>query len=164
MNLFAKIFFLLLVSASLYAQNYTKEQTVDYVEDKMRIADPVFFDFRVGDNGETKFIWVNDGFYTEYRFNIRELEFTTGVNTSGDNIITLTCNAGTNNCLQRAIREDISRVGDKVTFAGARKLTIESIGGLDNVSSIKNALVYLKVLSITDNASNNANKKDPFLN
>jgi hypothetical protein len=159
-----KVLFAFLLISKVYAQNFTNKQTIEYIQDKMKIADPVFHDFKLGPNGEALFSWVNDGFYTEYRFNIREIEFKTDVNESGDNIITLNCNPGLNNCLQRTIREDISKVGDKVSFKGYKALQVESISGFDNNISIKNALVYLKVLSITENSNKTSAKKDPFLN
>jgi hypothetical protein len=157
-------FFFWAITMNSFGQNFTKEQTIDYILNKMRIADPVFSDFKLGDNGETIIKWVNDGIFTEYRFNIREIEFNTGISTEGDNIIHLTCNPGLNNCLQRAYREDINRIGDKVSFKVFKMLEMVSIAGFDNVLSTKNALVYLKVLSITDNLNKTAAKRDPFLN
>lgn len=164
MKTILKLITCLVISLSTYGQNFTKEQTIEYIEDKMKIADPVFYNFKLGDNGETAIRWVNDGIFTEYRFNIREIEFKTGVSEEGDNIIILTCNPGLNNCLQRAFREDILRIGDKVSFKGFKALDVASIAGFDNVLSIKNALVYLKVLSITDNINKSSAKRDPFLN
>ncbi|MDP1814236.1 MAG: hypothetical protein Q8K92_07270 [Leadbetterella sp.] len=162
-SIFFSILFLS-ISLSSSGQNYNKEQTIKYINDKMKIADPVFNNFALGDNGEAVIKWVNRNIYTEYRFNIREIEFKTDVNSNGDNIINLTCNPGLNNCLQLANREMISVVGNVVDFKGFKMLDVASIAGFDNVLSVKNAFVYLKVLSITDNASKTSAKRDPFLN
>lgn len=144
-------------------RNFTKEQTITYIKNKMKIADPVYNDFVYGDNGELLMKWVNNGYYTEYRFNIREIEFDLKVSEKGDNIIQLTCITGVNNCLQYASRQEISLVGDKVTFSNYKNLNIESIAGFDNITSLNNALKYLKILSIKDNADRKSDRRDPFL-
>lgn len=144
-------------------QNFTKEQTVKYIKDKMKIADPVYNDFVLGENGELLIKWVNNGFYTEYRLNIREVEFDLKVSETGDNYIVLTCISGVNNCLQNSSRQAISLVGDKVNYSYSKTLNIESIAGFDNISSLNNALKYLKILSIQDNADRKSERRDPFL-
>ena len=151
------------IFSTVNAQNLTKDQTIEYIDAKLKISDPVYSSFTVGDNGEAVMKWVNDGFYTEYRFNIREIEIELELSESGDNYISLTCIAGVNNCMQRARREDISKVGDKVSFGNYKTLNINSIAGFDNVVSLKNALKYLKILSDKDNISSTSSKRDPFL-
>ena len=148
---------------TLVGQNLTKEQVVEYINEKLKISDPVYYSFKMGDNGETVIRWVNYGSYTEYRFNIREIEIEQELSSTGDNYISLRCIPGVNNCLQEAIREDISRIGDKVTFANYKTLNIKSIAGYDNVTSLKNAMKYLKILSDKDNIDKTSSKRDPFL-
>lgn len=150
--------------SQLFSQNYTKEQTIEYINDKMKISDPVFHNFTLGENGEAVMKWVNNGFYTEYRFNIREIEIAQSVSQGGDNYISFTCISGVNNCLQRAVREDVSRVGEKVDpISNVKSLSLYNIAGFDNVVSLKNALTYLKILSDRDNMNDKSDKKDPFL-
>ncbi len=96
---------LLMMTASVFGQNYTKEQTIKYINEKMKIADPVFDNFKLGENGEAVIIWVNNGFWKEYRFNIREIEVSQKVSSTGDNFITFMCVPGVNNCLQVATRQ-----------------------------------------------------------
>ena len=164
MKLLTLTFLFLTLSFPNFGQNYTKDQTIKYINEKMKIADPVFSNFELGENGEALIKWVNFNFYTEYRFNIREIEFKIDVNSEGDNTITLTCNQGLNNCLQLASREMVNLAGNKVSFKGDKYLDVASIAGFDNVTSIKNALLYFKVLSLTDNANKTSAKIDPFLN
>lgn len=155
--------FLLLVS-TVFAQNYTKEQTIKYINEKMKIADPVFDNFKLGENGEAVIIWVNNGFWTEYRFNIREIEVSQKVSGTGDNFITFVCVPGVNNCLQVATRQDVSLVGERVDpIKNVKSLDLINIAGFDNVVSLKNAFTYLKILSDKDNMNAQSTKRDPFL-
>ncbi len=154
---------LILMQFSLLAQNLTKEQTVEYINAKLHISDPVFNEFTLGDNGEAVIKWVTRDVYTEYRFNIREIEIELKLSEDGDNYIEFTCVGGTNNCLQRAWRKNTSQVGDDVSYAYHRDLTILSIAGYDNITSVKNAFKYLKILSEKDNQEKSSEKKDPFL-
>lgn len=149
--------------STLLAQNLTVEETVEYIREKMQISDPVYSTFKLGENGETVIKWVNNGYYTEYRFNIREVEFEFKVSPEGDNYIQLTCISGTNNCLQSATRQDVSVVGDKVSFDYYTTLDIKSIAGFDNITSLKNALKYLKIISIERNEDRLNSERDPFL-
>lgn len=163
-----KAFFLVFLfsnSFTSFSQNFTAKQTEEYIVKKLKIADPVFYSFDIGDNGETNIKWVNERIFTEYRFNIREVDFSTAVDPEGNNYIALKCVYGTNNCLQRTSREDIAlgQIGDRVTYKNFMNLEIPSISGQANVKSIKNALVYLKVLSITENTNRSSAKRDPFL-
>lgn len=156
------LFFLLSVQA--YGQNYTKEQTIKYINDKLKIADPVFDVFTLGENGEAVMKWVNNGYWTEYRFNIREIEVSQKVTVAGDNVISFTCVAGVNNCLQYALRQDVSLVGNRVDpIKNVKTLDLINIAGFDNVVSLKNALTYLKILSDKDNTNAQSAKRDPFL-
>lgn len=154
---------LLLFSVPALAQNLTEEQTVDYIDKKLKISDPVYSSFTLGENGETVMKWVNNGFYNEYRFNIREIEIELELSQDGDNYISLTCISGVNNCIQKAIREDINKVGDNVSYDYFKELPIKSIAGFDNITSLKNALKYLKIISVRNNSETSSSKKDPFL-
>ncbi len=162
-SFFFTLLLMILTAPVVFAQNYTKEQTIKYIDEKLKISDPIYSSFTIGENGETVMKWVNDGYYYEYRFNIREIEIEQRVNADGDNYITLTCISGVNNCLQSASRLVISRVGDKVSFKNYKALEINSIAGFDNVTSLKNALKYLKILSHRDNVEKTSAKRDPFL-
>ena len=155
---------LLVVTTSVFGQNYTKEQTIKYINEKMKIADPVFDNFKLGENGEAVIIWVNSGFWTEYRFNIREIEVSQKVSSAGDNYITFSCVPGVNNCLQVATRQDVSLVGERVDpIKNVKALDLINIAGFDNVVSLKNAFTYLKILSDKDNMNAQSTKRDPFL-
>ncbi len=158
------LFLLLLFSVQAYGQNYTKEQTIKYINDKLRIADPVFDVFTLGENGEAVMKWVNNGYWTEYRFNIREIEVSQKVSSTGDNVISFTCVTGVNNCLQYALRQDVSVIGNRVDpVRNVKTLDLINIAGFDNVVSLKNALTYLKILSDKDNTNAQSTKRDPFL-
>ena len=155
------IFFLTTPELS-FSQNLSQEETVEYINKKLHISDPIYSSFKIGDNGESVIKWVNRDIYKEYRFNIREVEINLKVSSGGDNYLELTCITGTNNCLQEAQRKNTSQVGDAVDFEFFRKLTINSIAGFDNITSLKNAFKYLKIISVENNNNNNSNK-DPFL-
>ncbi len=144
-------------------QNLSKEQTVKYLQDKLKIADPVFKDLILGDNGELLIKWYNNGLFSEYRFNIREVDFDLKVNDSGFNYIEISCVSNVNSCLQNTTRQLIAQDGEKVFFTFHTSLKLENISGFNNVSSFNNALKYLKILSIQDNADSKSNRKDPFL-
>jgi hypothetical protein len=149
---------------NIWSQNLTKQQTIEYINKKMSIADPRFHKFEIGDNGEAVFKWHNDCISTEYRFNIREVDITLELSSLGDNYITLSCMTGVNNCLQKTLREDRTHIYcDKITYENMRSLDIKSISGYDNNYSIKGALIYLKVLSINENKLATDTKRDPFL-
>ena len=163
LSLFSLVFFFSITIPSVScSQNLTQEETVEYIDKKLDISDPVYSSFKIGDNGESVLKWVNRGIYTEYRFNIREIEINFKVKPDGDNYLELTCIPGTNNCLQSTKRILTAQTGDDVTFDYFTKLTIESIAGFDNITSLKNAFKYLKIISVENNNNNNSNK-DPFL-
>lgn len=143
--------------------NFTKEKTVKYIQDKLKIADPVYSDFILGDNGELLIKWVNNGFFTEYRLNIREVDFDLKVSENGFNFIEITCMSDVNNCLQNTSRQVISLTGDKVFYTFHKTLKVESVAGFDNISSLNNALKYLKILSIQNNSDFKSEQRDPFL-
>ena len=145
-----------------YSQNLSQEETVEYIDKKLDISDPVYSSFKIGDNGESVIKWVNRDIYKEYRFNIREIEINLKVTSNGDNYLELICISGTNNCLQEALRKNTTQAGDAVDYEFFRKLTINSIAGFDNITSLKNAFKYLKIISVENNNNNNSNK-DPFL-
>lgn len=155
---------LLFGTLSVCGQNYTVEQTIEYINKKMKIADPVFLAFTLGPNGETSFIWVTRNLRTEFRFNLREVEFDHGISTEGDHYISLQCLPGTYNCLQQTFRQMTAQEGDDANFKNHKVLFINSLSGQENNVSVKNALVYLKVLSLRDNADKSSSKRDPFLN
>lgn len=161
-----KIIFFVLLGGMLTAkgQNFTVAQTVEYINKKMKIADPVFKDFDLGPNGESSFIWVTRNLRTEYRFNLREVEFDHFVTQEGDHFISLNCIAGTYNCLQQTFRQVNYQEGHDATFKNHKSLSITSISGMDNNISLKNALVYLKIISLRENADKSSTKRDPFLN
>jgi len=139
--------------STAFGQNLSAEETVKYIDKKLKISDPVYRSFTLGKNGETVIKWVTRDVYTEYRFNIREIKFELKLSTDGDNYIELSCISGTNNCLQRAHRKNTSQTGDDVTYDYYRILTIKSIAGFDNIASLKNALKYLKIVSVEKNNS-----------
>ncbi|MFN4085247.1 MAG: hypothetical protein ACK4LB_04835 [Spirosomataceae bacterium] len=155
---------LLFSTLSASGQNFTVEQTIEYINKKMKIADPVFHSFTLGPNGETNFIWVTRNLRTEFRFNLREVEFDHGVSSEGDHYLSLQCRPGTFNCLQQTFRQMTSQEGDDATFKNHKTLFINSLSGMDNNVSVKNALVYLKIISLRDNADKSSTKRDPFLN
>lgn len=149
---------------TVFSQNLTEEKTVEYINKKLEISDPVYSSFKLGDNGETVIKWVTRNLYTEYRFNIREIEIELKLSSDGDNYVELTCISGTNNCLQEALRKVTVETGDDVSYDYYRTLNIKSVAGFDNITSFKNALKYLKIISIENNNNNNgASAKDPFL-
>jgi hypothetical protein len=145
------------------SQNLSKEQAVKYIQDKLKIADPVFKDFILGNNGELLIKWYNNGIYSEYRFNIREVDFDLKVNENGFNYIEISCISNVIVCLQNTTRQVLPQDGEKVFFTFHSTLKIENVGGFNNVASLNNALKYLKILSIQDNADSNSKTKDPFL-
>lgn len=155
---------LLFGTLSVSGQNFTVEQTIDYINKKMKIADPVFKSFTLGPNGETSFIWVTRSLRTEFRFNLREVEFEHGITTEGDHFISFNCRTGTYNCLQQTFRQVTPQEGEDATYKNHKTLFITSLSGMDNNVSVKNALVYLKIISMRDNADKNSTKRDPFLN
>lgn len=158
------LLFLLGSVLSANGQNFTVAQTVEYINKKMKIADPVFKDFDLGPNGESSFIWVTRSLRTEFRFNLREVEFDHFVTQEGDHFISLTCITGAYNCLQQTQRQVTYQEGHDATFKNFKSLSISSISGMDNNISIKNALVYLKIISLRENADKSSSKRDPFLN
>lgn len=154
----------LLSSLTLLSQNLTSKTTVDYIETKMLIADPMFDKLTLGPNGETVIKWANKGVLTEYRFNIREVEFNLYRKENGDNYLQLTCSSTeTGNCMQKTSRVLIDKYGDDVSYDHCPYLTIESVAGFANITSIKNALKYLKIISIEENEGDDTSNKDPFL-
>ena len=157
------LLFLIISSSTVLGQNLSEEETVEYINKKMKISDPVYSSFTLGDNGEAVMKWVTRDLYNEYRFNIREIEIELKLSADGDNYIELKCISGTNNCLQRALRKDTNQTGDDVSFDYYRTLTIESIAGFDNITSLKNALKYLKILSVENNKNSTNSNRDPFL-
>lgn len=163
MKKYIVIIILLISTLGLQAQgNLDKEKTVTYINDKLRVADPVFDSFEFGKNGESLLKWVNNGVYTEYRFNIREVEFDYLLSINQEHQIYLKCKDGTN-CLQYTTRELNNRKGDNTSYKNYNELYIRSISGYFNTYSIKNALIYLQVLSAIENQNNQTGKQDPFL-
>ena len=175
-NQMKKIIIILLLTFTNYClSQISQKSTEDYITKKMLIADPKFNKFVLDKNGTTLISWVNNGTYTEFRYNIREVAYTkvllsNRVSSNSDdcdiggyNAIRLDCIDDSNNCIQITIRDDTNTAGDYVRSIKDKNCThIKNISGYANNVGIRNALTYLKILSI--NNEKRSEKRDPFLN